>query len=93
MTDIKDIIKSVDLATRQKLFFYEICKIGVVTFDFSNPRHTEILTQIVDTVTKSFNEADYSEEPETIQIEMKNKHDLDLLIVAQLLKHTKNTEK
>lgn len=92
MTDIKSIIESVDLATRQKLFFYELCKAGVVKFNSDNPEHIKILTQMVEAVTKSFDEANYSEEPEAIQIEMKNKHNLDLLIVTQLLKHTKNEE-
>lgn len=90
MGDIKEMIKTVDLATRQKLFFYELIKSGVVVFDLNNPIHADILTQIVDAVTKSFSNDDYSQESEIIQIEMKNKHSLDLLIVQQLLQHAKN---
>lgn len=87
---LKDIINTVDLATRQRLFFYELCKLGVVKFDLSNEIHSKVLTQIVDSVTKGFDEANYSNEPEEIQIELKNKNSLDLLIVQQLLANAVN---
>lgn len=87
---LKDIINSVDVATRQRLFFYELAKLGVVKFDLSNEIHSKVLTQIVDSVTKGFDEANYSNEPEEIQIELKNKNSLDLLIVQQLLANAVN---
>lgn len=85
---LKDIINSVDLSTRQRLFFYELCKLGIVKFDLSNETHSKVLTQIIDSVTKEFIESAYENEPEEVQVELKNKHNLDLLIVQQLLANT-----
>lgn len=36
-----------DLSMRQMVFFYELCKLGVVRFDLRNQQHKEILNQLI----------------------------------------------
>ena len=74
MTDIKELIECSDLATRQVLWFYELCKSGVVRFSLKNEEHIKILTE------------KYKDEPELIQTEMASRHQLLYLISLQLLK-------
>lgn len=93
MTNFTEMIEGLDLATRQKLFFYNLCKAGIVVFDLSNESHIKILTQIIDLVTNQFNENNIAGDSAYKSIDLKNKQDLDLLIVRQLLRHTVNSNK
>lgn len=92
-SNFKDMLKVTDLATRQKLFFYNLCKAGIVVFDLSDESHIKILTQIIDLVTNQFSKNNIAGDSEDTPIDLKNKQDLDLLIVHQLLSHTVNSNK
>lgn len=87
MGSIKEIMESVDVATQQALWFYELCKIGVVRFSLSNEDHVKILTEIINKVN-DYNVDDYKNESKPIQLEMESKHQLLYLISVQLLRHT-----
>ena len=50
MADIKELIENTDVATRQVLWFYELCKSGVVRFSLKNEEHINILTDIINKV-------------------------------------------
>lgn len=90
MTDISEIIRETDLSTKQRLFFYELCKLGVVQFNLNNPAHLKVLTQIVNKVANELKNADHLNESEEVQLKIKNRNDLNLLIVLQLLKNSSN---
>lgn len=83
ISNIKELIKVVDLPTRQKLFFYELCKIGAVSFDLDNPVHKNAFTQLMQTVLDSFKQ-DISNESEVVKMQIHNKRMLDYLIIRQL---------
>ena len=83
MADIKELIENTDVATRQVLWFYELCKSGVVRFSLKNEEHIKILTDIINKVNDY---EKYKDEPELIQTEMASRHQLLYLISLQLLK-------
>lgn len=83
ISNIKELIKVVDLPTRQKLFFYELCKIGVVSFDLDNPVHENAYTQLMQIVLDSLKQ-DISNESEAVKMQIHNKRMLDYLIIRQL---------
>lgn len=87
ISNIKKVIKVMDLPTRQKLLFYELCKIGVVSFDLENPVHENTYTQLMQTVLDSFKQ-DISNEPEAVKMQIYNKRMLDYLIIRQLAMNT-----
>lgn len=86
MSDIKQLIENTDVATRQVLWFYELCKAGVVRFSLKNEEHIKILTDIINKVN-DYDPKKYQDEPELIQTEMASRHQLLYLISLQLLKH------
>lgn len=86
MSDIKQLIENTDVATRQVLWFYELCKSGVVRFSLKNEEHIKILTDIINKVN-DYDPKKYQDEPELIQTEMASRHQLLYLISLQLLKH------
>lgn len=63
MADMGSMVRYADLPTRQKLFFYELCKSGVVVFDLNNQTHLEVLSQMISLVRNKFDEGDYADEP------------------------------
>lgn len=87
MSDIKQLIENTDVATRQVLWFYELCKSGVVRFSLKNEEHIKILTDIINKVN-DYDSEKYKDEPELIQTEMASRHQLLYLISLQLLKWT-----
>lgn len=87
MSDIKQLIENTDVATRQVLWFYELCKSGVVRFSLKNEEHIKILTDIINKVN-DYDPKKYQDEPELIQTEMASRHQLLYLISLQLLKWT-----
>lgn len=86
MSDIKQLIENTDVATRQVLWFYELCKAGVVRFSLKNEEHIKILTDIINKVN-DYDPKKYQDEPELIQTEMASRHQLLYLISLQLLKY------
>lgn len=86
MSDIKQLIENTDVATRQVLWFYELCKSGVVRFSLKNEEHIKILTDIINKVN-DYDPKKYQDEPELIQTEMASRHQLLYLISLQLLKY------
>lgn len=86
MSDIRQLIENTDVATRQVLWFYELCKSGVVRFSLKNEEHIKILTDIINKVN-DYDPKKYQDEPELIQTEMASRHQLLYLISLQLLKH------
>lgn len=86
MSDIKQLIENTDVATRQVIWFYELCKSGVVRFSLKNEEHIKILTDIINKVN-DYDSEKYKDEPELIQTEMASRHQLLYLISLQLLKH------
>lgn len=89
MVDMKEMIKFADLPMRQKLFFYELCKLGVVVFDLNNPLHQKILTQMINLVKEK---ADNVDESYLQKCGIANNCMLDALIVMQILKHAINPD-
>ena len=87
MSDIRQLIENTDVATRQVLWFYELCKSGVVRFSLKNEEHIKILTDIINKVN-DYDPKKYQDEPELIQTEMASRHQLLYLISLQLLKWT-----
>lgn len=86
MSDIKQLIENTDVATRQVLWFYELCKSGIVRFSLKNEEHIKILTDIINKVN-DYDSEKYKDEPELIQMEMASRHQLLYLISLQLLKY------
>ena len=86
MADIKQLIENTDIATRQVLWFYELCKSGVVRFSLKNEEHIKILTDIINK-ENDYDSEKYKDEPELIQTEMASRHQLLYLISLQLLKY------
>lgn len=68
-----------DLSLRQMVFFYELCKMGVVRFNLNNRQHKEVLSQMVD-MLKCNNQKEKKPDGEV-------RHQLFALIVFQLLKY------
>lgn len=87
MADMKKMIEYADLPTRQKLFFYELCKSGVVVFDLNNPSHFEVLMQMIDLVKEKFDAGDYADVPCVEKMGLVNGRMLDALILKQIIKH------
>ena len=87
MPDMKNMIKHVDLPTRQKLFFYELCKLGAVVFDLNNPSHFEVLMRMADLVKGKFDEGYCADEPYVEKMKLANSRMLDALIVRVIIQH------
>lgn len=68
-----------DLSLRQMVFFYELCKMGVVKFDLNNSRHKAVLLQMVDMLKENSKKDHTANGVERRQ--------LFALIVFQLLKY------
>ena len=73
MADIKELIENTDVATRQVLWFYELCKSGVVRFSLKNEEHIKILTDIINKVN-DYDAEKYKDEPELIQTSVTLSH-------------------
>lgn len=86
MTDVKELIEYTDMATRQLLWFYELCKLGIVRFSLDNETHVRILADIINKVN-DFDQEELKDVPEVIQNEKLSRHQLMYLISLQLLKH------
>lgn len=56
-----DVIESMsNPSMRQLVFFYELCKAGVVRFDMGNPAHAELLDQMHALMRKDMDREAYS---------------------------------
>lgn len=45
MSILSNLANLPDLSMRQMVFFYELCKMGAVRFDLSNPQHKSVFEQ------------------------------------------------
>lgn len=86
MGGLKDIVKIEDKSERQLVFFYEMCKLGIVRFDLNNVEHIKLLTSMVETVNKN-NEQEITTEEELEILNNKNTNQLHYLIIRQLIKN------
>lgn len=53
MPILSQIANMTDLSIKQMVFFYELCKMGVVRFDLNKSQHKDILTQMVDKLKRN----------------------------------------
>jgi hypothetical protein len=89
MSFLNELNTGVDLATRQRVFFYDLAKMGVIKFDLHNEEQIILLTQMVEAVNK-YDEEALKDELESVRLKKKVNHDLDVQIIRQILLHTEN---
>lgn len=80
MSDLSRLAHLPDLSMRQMVFFYELCKMGVVRFDLNDPRHKAVLSHMID-LLKAGSKKEHK--PDTLM-----RHQLFSLIIYQLIKHS-----
>lgn len=86
LVDYKELIEASDTSMKQMLFFYELCKLGVVRFDLTNKAHADILINFIEMLSK-YDESKFQDQSEHYIRDMRNRHQLRYLIVVNILAH------
>lgn len=69
-----------DLSLRQMVFFYELCKIGVVRFDLNNQKHKDVLAQMINMLKRNSHRENKSD--------VGVRQQLFALVMFQILRYT-----